>query len=238
MGIFSKMKRAVKSKANAAVEKAIDPQKELEMAIYELDEQQKSAIKDLLSYKTTAKQMEQDMAKQAKRAEDFEKKAMIAIKAGNDDLAKECLAAKKNALIEVQKITRDRDEAASYAIELNRSRKKVESRLKILKLKKGTMATQLAAARSGNGNPFGQDDSVFERLAEAEDRIDDETIAAEVQSAMDGEELMSEAEFESKLLKAAESSDGTVVGSDDPLALLKAKMAAQAEQKKLGSGDE
>ena len=41
MGIFGRMKRAVKSKANAAVDKMIDPAKELDMAILELEEQQK-----------------------------------------------------------------------------------------------------------------------------------------------------------------------------------------------------
>lgn len=238
MGIFSRMKRAVKSKANAAVEKAIDPEKELEMAIFELEEQKKAALKELLSYKTTAKQMEQDMEKQKARAEDFENKAMIAIKAGDDDLAKKCLAAKKQAQVELHKIKADRDEAASYAIELNRSRKKVESRLKILKLKKGTMATQIAAARSGNGNAFGHDNSVFDKLAAAEERIDDEAIAAEVQAAMDGEELMSQAELDARLLKAAQNDDGTITGADDPLAQLKAKMAEQDQQKQLGSGDD
>lgn len=236
MGIFSKMKRAVKSKANAAVDKVIDPQKEVEMAIFELDEQHKAALKELLSYKTTAKQMERDIEKQVERAANFEKKAMIAIKAGDDALAKECLAAKKNALIEKQKIARDRDEASSYAIELNRSRKAVESRLKMLKLKKGTMATQIAAARSGTGNVFGQDDSAFERLALAEERIDDEAIMAEVQSAMDGDELGTSVDFEAKLLAAESKAEG--VGSDDALAKLKAKMAAGAEQKKLKPADE
>jgi phage shock protein A len=238
MGIFSRMKRAVKSKANAAIDKAIDPEKEIEMAILELEEQHKAALKELLAYKTSAKQMERDIEKQAKRAADMENKAMLAIKAGDDDLAKKCLAEKKNALIEKQKIEADKNEAAGYAIELNRSRKTFESKLKMLKLKKGTMATQIAAARSGTGNPFGHDDSAFDKLAKAEERIDDEAIAAEVQAAMDGEELMSEAELESKLLAAAENDDGSVAGADDPLAQLKAKMAAEDERKKLGSGDE
>ncbi|MBT8496171.1 MAG: PspA/IM30 family protein [Deltaproteobacteria bacterium] len=232
------MKRAVKSKANAAVDKAIDPQKELEMAILELEDQHKAALKELLAYKTSAKQMEQAMDKQAKRAADLEKKAMLAIKVGDDELAKQCLAAKKAALVEKQKIERDKNEASGYAIELNRSRKQFETKLKMLKLKKGTMATQIAAARSGTGNAFGHDDSAFEKLAKAEERIDDEAIAAEVQAAMDGEELMADSELEAKLLAAAESDDGSVMGADDPLAQLKAKMAAEKERKKLPPGNE
>src|SRR5262245_49315471 len=138
MGIFSRMKRAIKSKANAAVDKAIDPAKELEMAILELEEQRKAAYKELLGFKTTAKQMEQEIERVQARAADLEKKAMLAVKAGDDELAKQCLKERNLAVADIEKIKRDRDEAAGAAIELNKSRKQVEARLQILKLKKGT----------------------------------------------------------------------------------------------------
>jgi len=61
MGWFSRMKKGVKSKANAAIDKMVDPEKELDKAIMELEEQRKQAIEELISYKATAKQMEQDI---------------------------------------------------------------------------------------------------------------------------------------------------------------------------------
>ncbi len=57
MGIFSKIKGGISGKANAALDKAIDPEKELDMAILELEEGRKKAMAELLSYKTTAKQL-------------------------------------------------------------------------------------------------------------------------------------------------------------------------------------
>ena len=235
MGIFSRMKRAAKSKANAAIDKAIDPQKEIEMAIAELEEQNKSALKELLAYKTSAKVMERDIAKMDERASNFEKKAMLAVSNGEDELAKKCLVEKKKALVERDKIVRDRDEAAGYAIELNRSRKQVEARLKMLKLKKGTMATQIAAARSGTGNAFGQDDSAFERFAKAEEGIEDETIAADVQAALDCDDLLASSELEAKILAAG---DGPSADADDALEALKAKVAAEASTKQLKPADD
>ena len=86
MGIFGRMKRAVKSKANAAVDKMIDPAKELDMAILELEEQQKQAIKDLLSYKASAKAMEKDMEVLEQKAKLWEQRAMAAVKKGDDEL--------------------------------------------------------------------------------------------------------------------------------------------------------
>lgn len=234
MGIFSRMKRAAKAKANAAIDKVIDPEKEIDMAIAELDAQHKAALKELLSYKTTAKQMEQDIAKMQERADTWEKRSMAAVKSGDDETAKKCLKEKRMALAEREKIARDRDEAAGYAIELNRSRKQVESRLKMLKLKKGTMATQIAAARSGSGSAFGHDDSAFERFARAEEGIEDEAIAAEVHAAMTGEDLES-SELDSKLLAA----DGDSLDADAALAALKAQVASEKDSpKKLGPADD
>ena len=230
MGIFGRMRRAIKSKANAAIDKAIDPAKELDMAILELEEQQRQAMKELISYKATAKAMEKDMEALEQKAGLWEQRAMGAVKKGDDELAKQCLKERKDALTNLAKVKADRDEAAGYAIELNRSRKKVETQLKVLKLRKGTMATQIAAARSGTGNAFGFSNEVFERMDKAEEKIDSEAIQAEVDAAMEGEELGTD--FDAKLLAAgAEPSAGG--SADDELMRLKAKVEADRERKLL-----
>jgi phage shock protein A len=230
MGIFGRMKRAVKSKANAAIDKAIDPAKEIDMAILELEEQQKQAIKDLISYRASAKAMEKDMAVLEEKAKRWEQRAMSAVKRGDDELAKQCLKERKQALTDLAKVTADRDEAAGYAVELNRSRKRVDTQLQVLKLKKGTMATQIAAARSGTGNAFGFSNEVFERMEKAEEKIDSEAIQAEVDAAMEGEELGTS--LEAKLLAAG--ADPVAGGSaDEELARLKAKIDADRERKLL-----
>jgi phage shock protein A len=226
MGIFGRMKRAVKSKANAAIDKAVDPAKEIELVIAELEEQRRVAYKELLGYKTSAKQMERDMAELEEKAAKWEKRAMAAVKAGDDETARQCLKEHKEALAERERVQRDRDEAAGYAIELNRSRKKVEHRLKILKLKKGTMATQIAAARSRSGSTFGETNELFERFDAAGNAIDEEAIEAEVAAAMQGEAHGTE--LEAKLLATAEHGTGD---TDDELARLKARMLEEKSAK-------
>jgi phage shock protein A len=228
MGLFSRMKGALSSKANAAIDKMSDPAKQLDLVIFDLEEQRKAAYKELLSYKATAKTMEQDMARYQERADHLEKRAMQAVKAGEDELAKECLRDRKHALAEIVKITRDRDEAASYALQLNRSRKDLETKLQILKLKKGTMATQIAAARSGSGNLLGIDDDLFDRLDKAEERIDSEVIASEVDAILDSDEVAEANEMDAKLLAAE-----TAHGGGDALDQLKARMQADKDKKQL-----
>ncbi|MCV4777844.1 PspA/IM30 family protein, partial [Escherichia coli] len=63
MGIFSKIKNGISSKANAALDKAVDPEKELDMAIMELEEGRKKALAELVTYKATAKNLDNDLEK-------------------------------------------------------------------------------------------------------------------------------------------------------------------------------
>jgi len=238
MGIFSKIKQGISSKANAALDKAIDPEKEIEMAILELEEGRKKALAELISYKATAKNLDNDLEKYKAKATEWERRAMMAVRAGDDDAAKTALREKKNAETEYAKIERDKHEAASYAIQLNKSRKEFEVKLQMLKLRKGTLATQIAAGRSAGGDAFGNDSSVWDRFKAAEDRIDSEAIESEVDAAMRGEEL-EVAALDAKILAAGQKEDQLALpGASDPLAELKAKMAEQkaAKQKALEAG--
>jgi len=233
MGIFKRMKDGISSKANAALDKAIDPEKELDMAILELEEGRKKAMQELLSYKTTAKQLDMDLEKYKDKVATWEKRAMTAVKAGDDSAAKQALREKKQAELEAAKIERDKHEAASYAIQLNKSRKEFETKLQLLKLRKGTLATQIASARSAGGDAFGNDSSVWDKFARAEDRIDSEVIETEVDAAMRGEDAEAQL-IDAKLAALPAPPDGP----EDALARLKAKMVAdkEAKQKALEAG--
>ena len=240
MGIFKRMKDGISSKANAALDKAIDPEKELDMAILELEEGRKKALQELITYKATAKNLDNDIDKFTKKVAEWERRAMIAVRAGDDDAAKTALREKKSAEAELVKITNDKHEAASYAIQLNKSRKEFETKLQMLKLRKGTLATQIAAGRSAGGDAFGNDSSVWDRFAAAEERIDAEAVATEVDAAMRGEELEDKA-FDAKLAAAAGTANlpgaPGAPEAEDALAKLKAKMAEQkaAKQKQLAA---
>ncbi|HET7504262.1 MAG TPA: PspA/IM30 family protein [Kofleriaceae bacterium] len=247
MGIFSRIKTGASGKASSALDKAINPAKELEIAIAELEEGRKKALAELVAYKTTAKQLDADVEKHRAKAAEWERRAILAVKAGDDEAAKLALREKKAAETEAAKIERDKHEAASYAIQLNKSRKEFETKLTMLKMRKGTLATQLAAARSAGGDAFGHDTSVWDRFKAAEDRIDAEAIATEVDAAMRGEDAAEASALDARLARLAGAA-GEPAGPDDALAQLKDKMAEQkaARQKQLeasaqggsgGSGD-
>jgi phage shock protein A len=224
MGIFSKIKNGISSKANAALDRAIDPEKELAMAILELEAGRKKALAELVTYKATARTMDADLERYKAKIADWEHRAMLAVRAGDDDAARAALREKKACETEHAKIERDKHEAASYAIQLNKSRKEFETKLQILKLKKGTLATQLASARSASGDAFGHDGEVWDKFARAASRIEDDAIATEVDLAMRGE-----AEATAALEASIAKLPAGAAGGDDALAAIKAKVAAERE---------
>tara|TARA_R110002096_G_scaffold292224_1_gene486568 strand:+ start:127520 stop:128218 length:699 start_codon:yes stop_codon:yes gene_type:complete len=231
MGIFKKMRGAVSSKANSALDRAIDPAKEIDIIILDMETQYRHAMKELIRYKADAKLMENSATEEQTRAATWEKRAMIAIKQGDDETAKECLQRKRKSEIEVTKIKRDQAEAAGYAAELNASRKKLDAKLRMLKLKKGTLANQIAAARSGGTDVFSQSDELFDKLEEAERQIDQDIFEQEAAAELDGEAAANMA-LEAALLKASEHDTGVMPGEEDPLAQLKAKMSEDPKRLK------
>ncbi|MEJ7603960.1 MAG: PspA/IM30 family protein [Kofleriaceae bacterium] len=238
MGIFSKIKSGISSKANAAIDKATDPAKELDMAILDLEEGRKKAMQELITYKATARLLDADMEKHKAKGVEWERRAMVAIRAGDDEAARVALKEKKAAEQEAVKIERDKHEAASYAIQLNKSRKEFEIKLQMLKLRKGTLATQIASARTANGDAFGNDSSVWDRFQAAEDRIDAEAVESEVDAAMRGEDPDGHL-FDAKLAAAAGNAGllPSPDGPEDALAILKSRMATDkaAKQKALAA---
>jgi phage shock protein A len=236
MGIFSRIKGTLTQKANAAIDKATDPAKEVELAIAELEDQRKKALAELISYKANAKQMEHQAERQRSKAAEWESRAMAAIKAGDDELARRALREKKACEAELEKIERDRAEAAGYAAQLNKSRKEFEAKLQMFKLRKGTLSTQLAAARAG-GDAFGNDGSVWERFAAAEDKIDraeaESAIASELDASLRGEDAR-ELDFDRRLAAgAAAPSAADATDATDALAALKRQVERERARKAL-----
>jgi phage shock protein A len=227
VGILDRFKKAAGAKADAALDRAIDPAKQLDLMIADLEAGRQKALAELVSYKASAKSLQQELDKLAERVALAEQRAMRAVRAGDDALAKQCLKDKQDAEAELARVTRDRDEMAGHAIALNRSRKELETKLQLLKLRKGTLATQLATAR-GKKDAL-TDDALFAKLAAAEEQIEAEGHLAEVDAELAGDAggapALASAELEQKLL-AAEASVGPGQAGDDALAALKAKMQA------------
>jgi phage shock protein A len=95
MGIFDRFKTVVKSNINDLISKAENPEKMLNQLVYDMNSQLVEAKKQVAAAIADEKRLERQLIENKAKGEDWERKAMLAVKAGKDDLAKEALLRKQ-----------------------------------------------------------------------------------------------------------------------------------------------
>ena len=95
MGIFARLAALIKSNLNDLISRSEDPEKMLNQIVEEMSNQlleaKRQVAESIADEKRLAKQVEQETA----NANEWERRAMLAIRSGDDALAKEALARKK-----------------------------------------------------------------------------------------------------------------------------------------------
>lgn len=95
MGIFRRFRDALRANINDMISKAENPEKMLNQMVLDMNEQMIEAKKTVASAIADEKRLERQINENLSKAKDWENKAMLAVKAGKDDLAKEALIRKQ-----------------------------------------------------------------------------------------------------------------------------------------------
>lgn len=98
MGVFSRIRTVVSSWVNALINKAEDPEKMLNQTLLDMQEQLIENKKAVAMAIADEKKLEREMLSQQSQAQDWERKAGLAVDAGKDDLAKEALLRRQEFL--------------------------------------------------------------------------------------------------------------------------------------------
>jgi phage shock protein A len=95
MGIFSRLAQLIRSNLNDLISRSEDPEKMLNQVVLDMNNQlveaKKQVAASIADEKRLAKQFEQETA----NAQEWERRAMMALRAGNEELAKEALGRKR-----------------------------------------------------------------------------------------------------------------------------------------------
>ncbi len=97
MGIFDRFKTVVSSNINDMISKAENPEKMLNQLVIDMNQQMIESKKSVAMAIADEKKLERELLEQKRLSEEWERKAVIAVKAGRDDLAKEALLRKQEA---------------------------------------------------------------------------------------------------------------------------------------------
>ncbi|MBX7195269.1 MAG: PspA/IM30 family protein [Sandaracinaceae bacterium] len=219
MSIFDRFNRVLKSNLNSLVDSAEDPTKMLDQTLLEMDGEVKRAKADLVTQLGTAKRLEKKVLEANEEVAGWENKAVLALRAGDEDLAREALKMKQKAKANADNLQRQADGASSAATKLQDSIAEAERRVEDLKARKSTLAAQVRSARAapGGGGELGTGSlGGIERLT---GRIDQLEAEVEASAVLDDPER---AAVDAKFRALERKTGGSVV--EDELAALKRKL--------------
>lgn len=221
MGIFARLATLIKSNLNDLISRSEDPEKMLNQVVLDMQNQlieaKKQVAVSIADEKRLAKQAEQEAA----NAAEWERRAMLAIKAGDDNLAKEALQRKKEHDT-LATTLKDQWSKQKHAVEslksalrmLNAKIEEAKRKKNVLVARKKRAEAQKAIQETMHGLKDQSAFETFDRMAGKIDQLEAEAEAAgELQEEYTGDVLASK--FQS-LERGA--------GADEELAALKRKM--------------
>ncbi len=240
MGIFDRMGRVISSNFNSLLDKADDPKKSIDLTLREMREQLKAARQEVVRSVAAEKQLRGKVDELDKEVEKWSKRAELAVKHSDDDLAREALVQKKRLTQERDRAEALRAEQRTNALEMKAELERMEAKHQELDAKKGTLAAKAQQAKAGGGveglgAPVGG--SAFGEFRRMEDQI--EGVEAAVQAQREVEEALGpgvgpgglsrdEVEAKFRQLEYGEKSAGSGSAAsseiDDELSALKKKV--------------
>jgi phage shock protein A len=229
MGIFSRLKTLISSNVNDMINKAENPEKMLNQLLIDMNEQLIQSKRAVAMAIADEKKLERETQNQESQAQEWERKAMLAVRSGKDDLAKEALLRKQeyeNASVEYRK----QWEAQKASVDnLKESLRGLQNKIEEAQRKKNLLIARAKRAEaqqkiqstissvSGNRTAF----DAFDRMAQKVDQME-----AQADAAKELEDLSAKSSLEKRFAEL-EKSDTT---ADMMLLELKEKMKALPEQ--------
>jgi phage shock protein A len=224
MGIWGRISRVFKSNVNAMVDGMEDPEKIINQTVLDMQEQLVKAKQQVAVAIADEKRLEKQYLSEERKAKEWEDKARMALKAGNEDLARKALAEKQKYAENASGYKTEWQKQKAMTDKLRNSLKGLSNKIEEAKRKKNLLiarSKRAKAQKSIQQTMSGMSDnsafSAFDRMNEKVEKAEAEADAIEeLAEDFSGENKSLEDEFAA--LNASDS------GTDDSLAALKAEM--------------
>jgi phage shock protein A len=235
--MFDRFATMVRSNLNDLISRAENPEKMLNQLIVDMRTQLDKARQQVAQAIADEKKLEADSLAQKKQAEDWERRAMLAVQEGRDDLAKQALMRYNEALQGAQQLhetwVKSKTETESLKASLRQLNDKIEEakrkkNILIARARRAEAQQRIQQTLSGMGDKSAFES--FERMQEKIEANERKAIAsAELNEEMSGDSLARQ--FEQLEYHGS---------SDQQLLELKAKMGmiggAKETPKQIGQG--
>src|ERR1700693_1841211 len=176
MGIFDRLSAMIRSNINDLITRAENPEKMLNQLILDMKGQLAKAKQQVASAIADEKKLQADAEGMKKQAEDWERRAMLAVQEGRDDLAKQALMRYNEALQGAQQLHETWVKSKTETDSLKASLRQLNDKIEEAKRKKNIL---IARARRAEAQQRIQetmssmgDKSAFETFERMSDRIE------------------------------------------------------------------
>src|SRR5262249_2927954 len=151
-----------------------DDKKLVELNLDEMDGQIKAGYQEVIQAVAAEKQLRKKCDDLAADVERWDKRAELALKSGDEALARAALKQKKRVAGDLSAAESARVEQGNAALNMKEELERMKQKLAQLKLRKGTIVARAAEARSGAGSEqLGAKggSSAFENFRRMEEKI-------------------------------------------------------------------
>lgn len=219
MSIFRRIADIIKAYVNDLLGKAEDPEKMIKQMVIEMEEGVAKSTTALAKALASEKQLGRKYKQLAIQAQNWEKKAMLALQSGNENLARQALAQKATLTTQATEYQNMLRNASKATQSLRNQVEGLKSKLKEARMKESTLLarSQMAKTQKKLAKQLGgfDMDNNFARFDKFEERI----LKAEAEA-----EAMVELADESGGLDTEFAQLEQNISIDDDLAKLRAKM--------------
>ena len=186
MGIFDRMGKVISSNFNGLVDGLQDPRKSVEQTLLEMQEQIRAARREVVSAVAAEKQLRGKLDELDAQAAKWANRAELAVKNGDDELAREALMQKKRVTGERDRAEALRGERRAAAHEMKAELERMEQKVTELEHRKGTLVAQAAQAKGGADGQKRVGGSAFAEFRRMEDQIEAVETTVQAQRELDG----------------------------------------------------
>ena len=241
MSIFAKLSTLIRSNLNDLIARAENPEKMLNQIILDMREQLTRAKQEVAVAIADERKLKAQAEEEAKQAQEWERRAMLAVRENRDDLAKQALLRQQEYGERAHQLYETWQRQAEETERLKESLRQLNAKIEEARRKKNLLVAKQKRAEAQkriHETMAGLSDrSAFEAFDRMADRIEENErralASAEVSEVLGSDSL----EKEFAQLETGESADVRLMELKRKMGLLPAASGGEADEKRLSTGE-
>jgi phage shock protein A len=249
MGIFSKLSTLLRSNINDMIARAENPEKMLNQIIVDMREQLTKAKQEVAVAIADERKLKAQAEEEHRQAQDWERRAMLAVREGRDDLGRQALLRQQEYAARAQSLHETWQRQATETERLKESLRQLNAKIEEARRKKNLLVAKQKRAQAQkriHETMAGLSDrSAFEAFDRMADRIEENErralAAAEVSEDLSGDPL----DREFAQLESGGDADYMLLELKQRMGILPPAPAAETQRlangesgKQLGAGEQ